>query len=91
MAFLTRLLGRRAFPLPQFDLAPLAFELGRPARDEVPDPVAVPPAPRTPGEMRASIERHLRLAKREDDAPLLEQDAVEELREALAELRRSIG
>jgi hypothetical protein len=41
--------------------------------------------------MRESIERHLRLVKGEDDSPLLEQDAVDELREAIAELRRSIG
>ena len=89
MAFLTRLLSRRQFPLAQFDLAPLAFELGRSCEDEragtgVPRPI-------TPGEMRESIERHLRLVKREDDSPLFEQDAVDELREAIAELRRSIG
>lgn len=91
MAFLTRLLGRRAFPLPQFDLAPLAFELGRSPEEKPSNTKAVAPPPRTPGEMRETIERHLRLARRADDQPLLEQDAVDELREALAELRRSIG
>ena len=91
MAFLTRLLSRRQFPLAQFDLAPLAFELGRPCEDERAGTSVPQPHPITPGEMRESIERHLRLIKREDDSPLLEQDAVDELREAIAELRRSIG
>jgi hypothetical protein len=88
MAFLTRLLSRREFPLAQFDLAPLAFELQRTPADEVGETA---PLPRTPGEMRESVERHLRLVRAEDDLPLLEQDAVDELREAISELRRSLG
>lgn len=88
MAFLTRLLSRRQFPLPQFDLAPLAFEIGCAPAD---DPVEVDSIPRTPGEMRESIERHLRLVRAEDEQPLLEHDAVDELRDAIAELRRSLG
>jgi hypothetical protein len=91
MAFLTSLLSRRQFPLAQFDLAPLAFELGRSCEGEQAGNSVPQPHPITPGEMRESIERHLRLIKREDDSPLLEQDAVDELREAIAELRRSIG
>lgn len=101
MALLTWLFGRREFPIPQFDLAPLAFELKR-EEDELilneasadweddANVVAIRREPRTPGEMRESIERHLRLA-RDDGPPLLEQDAVDELREALAKLRRSLG
>ena len=103
MAFLTRLFARRDFPLPRFDLAPLAFELrnagdkgetlpDRPliASDAGSNVVALPASARTPGELRESIERHLRISS-DDDAPLLAQDAVDELREALAELRRSLG
>jgi hypothetical protein len=103
MAFLTRLLARRQVPLPQFDLAPLAFELQHPAQegefvldrpltdfDGHANVIALPGAARTPGELRESIERHLRISS-DDDAPLLAQDAVDELREALAELRRSLG
>jgi hypothetical protein len=88
MAFLTRLLSRRNFPIPQFDLAPLAFELSRAPADA---PGDTAPLPGTPGEMRESIERHLRLVRSEDEQPLLEQDAVNELRDAIAELRRSLG
>ena len=101
MAFLTRLFARRGFPLPQFDLAPLAFEACPPDGDELSldrrlpvdgssNVIALPGAARTPGELRESIERHLRISS-DDDAPLLAQDAVDELREALAELRRSLG
>jgi hypothetical protein len=103
MAFLTRLLARRAFPLPQFDLAPLAFELQHPADDDEllldraltgfdgqANVIALSGAARTPGEMRESIERHLRISS-DDGPPLLAQDAVDELREAIAELRRSLG
>jgi len=101
MAFLTRLLSRREFQLRQFDLAPLAFELQHDDDELLLDRpfvavggesnvVALPDPARTPGELRESIERHLRLV-RDDGPPLLEQDAVDELREALAELRRSLG
>jgi hypothetical protein len=102
MAFLTRLFVRHDFPLPQFDLAPLAFELRNPvdegellldrpfvATDDGSNVVSLRGSARTPGQLRESIERHLRAAR--DDDPLLEQDAVDELRQALAELRRSIA
>jgi len=103
MAFLTRLFDRHEFSLPHFDLAPLSFELQRPAsEDELlldraitavtgqPNVVALAAASRTPGELHESIERHLRKT-RDGDPPLLSQDAVDELRDALAELRRSLG
>lgn len=94
------LLRRRRFPLPAFDLAPLAFEMAG-AEDEllldrvVTRPVESPhivalgaPMP-TPGQLRESIERHLRAAEGAPEAP--PPDARDELRNALAELRRSIG
>jgi hypothetical protein len=103
MAFLTRFLARRDFPLPQFDLAPLAFELRQRAdEDELlldravtaladqSNVVALATGSRTPGELHESIERHLRTA-RDGGPPLLAQDVVDELRDALAELRRSLG
>ena len=102
MAFLTRLFARHGFSLPHFDPAPLSFELQGPAdEDELldraitavagrPNVVALAPASRTPGELHECIERHLHTA-RDGDPPLLAQDAVDELRDALAELRRSLG
>jgi hypothetical protein len=103
MRFLTRLLARRKFPLPHFDVAPLAFELRRPAaEDELlldravtpvadqPNVVALAAVKRTPGELHESIERHLRVTG-DGGTPLLAQDVVDELRDALAELRRSLG
>ncbi|HWI76162.1 MAG TPA: hypothetical protein VNS53_03670 [Sphingomicrobium sp.] len=103
MAFLTRLFARGEFPLPQFDLAPLAFELQQEAGedellldraitavDDRSNVVALAPASRTPGELHESIERHLRTA-RDGGPPLLAQGVVDELRDALAELRRSLG
>jgi hypothetical protein len=100
MAFLTRLFARRGFPLPQFDLAPLAFEACPPDGDELSldrrlpvdgssNVIALPGAARTPGELRESIERHLRDG-RGDGPQRREQDAVGELRQALADLRRSL-
>ncbi len=91
MTFLIRLLAHREFSLPEFNLAPLAFELGCSPDDELAGTTPSAPASRSPGEIRESIERHLRLVRAEDDPPLLEQDAVDELRDALAELRRSLG
>lgn len=85
---------RRAFSLPEFELAPLDFA----AEDELvlddvvasigPEPersalAAVP----TPGELRQSIERHLRAV----ELPKPAADATDELRDALAQLRRSIA
>ena len=94
------LFRRRKLPLPAFNLAPLAFEMAE-AEDELlldrvvsrpgnsPGVVALGAPMPTPGQLQASIERHLREAKRaSEDAP---QDARDELRNALAELRRSIG
>lgn len=92
--------SRRQFSLPPFELAPLEFEpqAGEPLDELLLDEVvasdardadAVPvmqPMP-TAGELRDSIERHLRGARQ--SAPAV--DAADELREALAELRRSIG
>ena len=94
------LLRRRNFPLPAFDLAPLAFEMAETEDELLLDRVVSRPgdsqavvmlgAPMpTPGQLHASIERHLRAAERApEDAP---PDARDELRNALAELRRSIG
>jgi hypothetical protein len=101
MAFLTRLFARRGFPLPQFDLAPLAFDVRPPDEDELSldrrlplddnsNVIALPGAPQTPGELHESIERHLRDG-RGHGPQRLEQDAVGELREALADLRRSLA
>jgi hypothetical protein len=101
MSFFDRLLARRAFPLPQFDLQPLAFELGAGCGDELLlDRVVAPseehsnvvalgePLP-TAGELRDSIERHLQTTK---DCPAAPQapDPVAELREALSELRSAL-
>lgn len=94
------LLRRRKLPLPAFDLAPLAFEMAatddellldrvvsRPG--ESPDVVALSAPMPTPGQLHASIESHLRTAERAPEAAAT--DARDELRNALAELRRSIG
>ena len=100
MAFMTRILPRRNFRLSEFDLEPLAFELTAHleegellldrmiSRNEQTPGVIALAAP-TAGELHASIERHLQASERlsQPAAP----DAREELREALAELRRSLG
>ena len=93
---------RRCFRLPGFNLAPLAFEVDPTAGEEEllldrvisrsgdrPGVVAIAAPMPTPGQLRASIERHLRAAEAApaDEPP----DARSELRDALAELRRSIG
>ena len=98
MSFMHRIRGRRAFPLPPFDLTPLEFAMdeedellldqvfpagGDPSR-AVPMVVPVP----TAGELHASIERHLKALPKLSEA---KKDASEELRDALAELRRSLG
>ena len=100
MAFMTRILPRRHFRLREFDLAPLAFEMDADTEegellldrvvsrsDDQPGVVAL--AAPTAGELHASIERHLRSADRPCKPP--ETDARDELRDALAELRRSLG
>ena len=101
MSFLSKLLAEREYSLPQFDLAPLAFELQSPADENellLDRVVSIGegqgnvvslsgPVP-TAGELRESIERHLDNARDIEPTP---SDAVDELRSALAELRRSLG
>jgi hypothetical protein len=101
MAFLERLLGRRSFRLSDFDLQPLAFEmcarpddgtlvLDRPvARSDDSNVIALGQPIPTAGELRDSIERHLR-STRDGDPARSPPDPVDELREALADLRRSL-
>jgi len=85
---------RRNFPIPPFELPPLEFE----AEDELlldsivesigpvaPASEILPAA--TAGELRDRIETHLRVAGERQP----ETDAAEELRLALAQLRRSLG
>ena len=76
-----------------FQPVPLEFE-AMPEEVLLPEPVTAhaggrqvvgASAAQTPGEMRAKIERHLQV--RRSPAP----DAADELREALAELRRAAG
>jgi hypothetical protein len=94
MAFFDRFTGKGGFPLPQFRLTPLEFEPeAKLALDEVADNLqAAEPAVRlvhaapTAGELRASIERHLQSNQRQPRRA----DAAEELRSALADLRRSL-
>lgn len=90
---------RRAFPLPPFDLAPLEFvEEDVLVLDEVvasigpvPEPVESDPAP-TAGELHSKIETHLRIVAESREAPEpVANDAAEELRNALAQLRRSVA
>jgi hypothetical protein len=101
MEFPTRIFPRRQFRLPEFDLAPLAFEMARTSDDELlldrivtrtesePNVVALAPPMPTAGELRASIERHLRATGR-PQAPQ-PADTVDELGNALADLRRSLA
>jgi hypothetical protein len=102
MSFLPDILGRRTFNLAQFELAPLDFceevsaELAELLLDQpipsAPDSTVVAfPAPiPTPGAMHETIERHLdsRDLAQAEPAPA---SPAEELRLALAELRRSMG
>jgi len=102
MSFLPDILGPRTFNLAQFELAPLDFcaevsaELAELLLDQpilaAPDSTVVAfPAPiPTPGEMHETIERHLdaRHLAQPESAPA---SPAEELRLALAELRRSLG
>lgn len=100
MTFLSKLLAAREFTLPPFDLEPLAFELAAAQEDELlldrvvslsegqPNVVALSQPVPTAGELHQCIERHL---GRVGDEPPPPADGAEELREALAELRRSLG
>lgn len=96
MRLLDRLRPRREFSLPAFELAPLEFA---PEQDELlldevvaalgeqsASATAALAAP-TAGELRQSIERHLHSTQSHEAQP----DAAEELRDALIQLRRSIG
>ena len=93
MPILDQILAPRAFPLPPFELVPLEFDQGgepdellldQPVSQRSPSaPCSVP----TAGELRESIERHLR----GDGAGTRRADAADELRNALADLRRSLA
>ena len=100
---ITNFLSCRPFPLPQFELAPLDFEeerLTELAELLLDDPlsqasiasnvVAIHDADSCPGRMQARIERHLetRDAAHPKTEPIT---PAEELQQALADLRRSIG
>ena len=103
MAFLPDLFARRTFSLAEFELAPLDFTaevtselaellLDQPIAAAEPSStvVAFPRAVPTPGEMHRSIERHLEA--RDAAVPAASSASpAEELRLALAELRRSLG
>lgn len=100
MSFANRLWPARVFPLPPFELAPLEFEsevqsgedellLDEPVAAVGPVRAAVPYIRLVPtaGELRDRIEQHLRA--NQGSAP--RADAADELRAALADLRRSLG
>ena len=93
MPILDQLFARRDFSLAYFELLPLEFDeageadellLDQPAGHCTPNAASAIP---TAGELRESIERHLR----GDSASARRADAADELRNALAELRRSLA
>ena len=100
MAGLRSLWPRSGFSLPPFDLPPLEFETGREAAEELvaaevvvslrARPCAVPPerAFPTAGQLSARIEQHLHGSVR-TSVPAV--DAAAELRQALSQLRNSLG
>ena len=97
MTLLTRLLARRTFRLPQFDVGALEFDqlaelmLQDPVRSSVPPSkvVSLSRAAPTAGELRDSIERHLQAKGGPvPAAPAL--SPADELKNALAELRSSL-
>lgn len=103
MSFLPRIFGPRTFNLADFELAPLDFceeasaelaelILSRPiaAPGSSSTVVAFPPAIPTPGQMHETIERHLD-SRDCPEAATAPASPAEELRLALAELRRSLG
>lgn len=102
MTFMSRLFARREFTLPPFDLKPLEFELRSAAEpDELlldrvvatsgggANVVSLSKPLPTPGELRETIESHLNAARTADAAQA--PDPADELRNALAELRRSLA
>lgn len=101
MSLLTRLGRSRRFPLPDFELASLEFEVG-PALAElgellldepieqdqaVPGVVTMIQRVPTPGQLSASIDQHLN----DREGAAAAAGAAEELRSALAELKRSLA
>jgi hypothetical protein len=99
MSLSNRLWPARVFRLPPFELAPLEFEpelesaedellLDEPVTVVGPVPAAVPYIRLVPtaGELHDRIEQHLRT--NQGSAPRV--DAADELRAALADLRRSL-
>jgi hypothetical protein len=101
MALLARLLARRCFELPEFELRPLEFEseaaeelaellLDKPMAASATNVVAMPRPMPTAGELRDSIERHLR--NKASGAGAGERlSPADELKLALAELRQSLA
>ncbi len=98
MTPLNRLLARRSFRLPQFQVGTLEFErlaellLQDPAQssEAASNVVAISRATPTAGELRDSIERHLQAR----DGSTTDRPAVspaEDLKNAVAELRGSLG
>lgn len=88
MPIFDQLFARRSFPLPPFEVVPLEFDEDCAAGELLLDQPAAPPcAVPTAGELRESIERHLRGA----GAGAPRSDAADELRDALAELRRTLA
>ena len=94
MPILDQLLSRRTIPLRSFELVPLEFDEGceagelvldQPVTHVAPSAPSAPCAVPTAGELRESIERHLCSA-----GGARRTDAADELRNALAELRRSL-
>jgi hypothetical protein len=100
MALLDRILSRRCFELPEFDLRPLEFDeaaeelaemlLDQPIAAGATNVVAMPRPMPTPGELRDSIELHLR-AREHGDGAGERLSPADELKLALAELRQSLG
>lgn len=99
MDFLLRLLPRRGFTLPRFNLVPFEFD-GDPGEDCgelilddvvtcIGHPTIVTPVQPIPtaGELQATIERHLNGPKN----AMARMDPADELRHALTELRRSLA
>jgi hypothetical protein len=99
MSFLPHLFARSTFSLSEFELAPLDFcqEASAELAELILDGPVIAAAPTstvvafpTPGEMHQTIERHLDAIDCAHPA-IATASPAEELRVALAELRRSLG
>lgn len=99
MSFLPRIFAPRAFSIAEFELAPLDFceEASAELAELILDGPVIAAAPAstvvafpTPGEMHETIERHLDAIDCAHPA-IATASPAEELRVALAELRRSLG